>query len=59
MINKEGFIRDILCSLEHFDDKDKAREYIAEEFKSDYSIEEIAEAFDEAVKMWEERKCTS
>jgi hypothetical protein len=52
MINKEGFFRDCFLSLEYYQDKDKAKEYIFNEFKSDYTIEEMEIGFTEAYQYW-------
>jgi hypothetical protein len=47
MLNKEGLKRDTILSIEHFGDIDKAKEYILDEFKNEYTTEEINSVFDE------------
>jgi ABC-type Zn uptake system ZnuABC Zn-binding protein ZnuA len=45
--NIEGLKRDILCSIEHFQDIEKAKEYILQEFAREYTKEEIEKVFEE------------
>lgn len=55
MLNREGLERDCTLAIEHFADIDKAREYINEEFATDYTASELEEVFDEVVNKREEQ----
>jgi len=53
IINREGLARDIYLAIEHFQNIEKAREYIMEEFKNEYTEAELNATFDEVAKSFE------